>query len=134
MVKLLSKSALVLGMMALPSFAGALRLEVDTPASNPEALRDHAVLLARITACRSPEKTAVTATAEGTIDGVLQSIPLKVLSLSTAGTFAVLREWPATGTWIIKMVATNPDYKDYATSVVVPARGDSVQVAEAKNY
>ena len=91
------KSIFVLSILALPAFAGALRLEVGSPALNPEAQKNHAVLVARITACNSPEKTTVSATAEGVLNGVRQSIPLKVISLSTAGTFAVAHEWPQIG-------------------------------------
>ncbi len=120
--------------LALPLFAGALMLEIGNPASNPEALRDHAVLVARITACHSPEKTIVSASAEGVLNGVRQSTPLKVISLSTAGQFALTREWPKGGTWAIRIVATNPDYKDYATSVVVPIHNDAVQLSAAKHY
>jgi hypothetical protein len=32
------------------------------------------------------------------------------------------------------MIATNPEYKDYATSVLVPVRKDSVQLSVAKHY
>ncbi len=128
------KPLFALSTLAIPLFAGALLLEVGNPSANPEALRNHAVLVARITACHSPEKTTVSATAEGIVNGVRQSIPLKVISLSTAGTFAVTRQWPEQGTWAIKMVATNPEYKDYATSVVVPLRNDSAQLSTAKHY
>jgi hypothetical protein len=31
-------------------------------------------------------------------------------------------------------VATNPDYRDYTTSVLVPTRGDSLQLSAAKHY
>lgn len=120
--------------LAAPLFAGALLLQVGNPAANPEALEKHAVLVARITACHSPEKTTVTATAEGMINGVRQTIPLKVVPLSTAGTFAVTHEWPDQGTWAVKMIATNPDYKDYATSVVVPIEKNSGQFEAVKHY
>jgi hypothetical protein len=133
-MKLLWRPLVALCTLAAPLFAGALRIEVGNPASNPEAIRSHAVLVARITACHSPEKTTVSATAEGVVDGVRTSLPLKVISLSTAGSFAVAREWPDKGRWAIKMVATNPDYKDYATSVVVPIRSDSAQLSAAKHY
>jgi len=128
------KWPLAVCILAAPLLAGALLLQVEDSASNPEALRNNAVLVARITACHSPEKTTVTATAEGVLNGARQSIPLHVISLSTAGTFAVRREWPSQGTWAIKMVATNPDYKDYATSVVVPFRSESAQWSLAKHY
>ena len=32
------------------------------------------------------------------------------------------------------MVATNPEYKNYATSVMVPIQNDSVQLSAAKHY
>jgi hypothetical protein len=120
--------------LASPLLAGALLLEVGNPAANPEALEKHAVLVARITACHSPEKTTVTATAEGMVDGVRKTIPLKVISLSAPGMFALTREWPAEGAWAVKMIATNPDYKDYATSVVVPIEKNSAQLGAVKRY
>lgn len=124
----------VLSIVALPVWAGALLLEVGNPAANPEAMKNHAVLVAHITACHSPGQTSVTASAEGVVNGIRKSIPLKVIPLSTAGTFAVTREWPEQGTWAIQLVATNPEYRDYATSVLVPIRSDSVQLAAAKHY
>jgi hypothetical protein len=38
------------------------------------------------------------------------------------------------GTWAIKMVATNPEYKDYATSAVVPIQNNAAQAEAAKRY
>jgi len=133
-MKTLWKPLLSLTLLAAPLFAGALLLEVGNPSANPEALAKHAVLVARITACHSPEKTTVTATAEGVVNGMRKSIPLKVIRLSTAGTFAVTHEWPEQGTWAVKMIATNPDYKDYATSVVAPMEKDGVQLTAVKHY
>jgi hypothetical protein len=133
-MKLFCKPLFALSILTIPLFAGALLLEVGNPPSNPEAMKNHAVLVARITACHSPGETTVTATAEGVVNGMRKSIPLKVISLSTAGTFAVTREWPNEGTWAIKLVATNPEYRDYATSVLVPIRSDSVQLSAAKHY
>ena len=133
-MKSLWNALLATCIVAVPLFAGALLLEVGNPASNPEALSYHAVLVARITACHSPEKTTVSATAEGVLNGARESIPLKVISLSTPGTFAIAREWPQQGTWAIKMVATNPDYKDYAMGVVVPVRNESAHLSAARHY
>ena len=133
-MKVFCQPLLALSILAVPLFAGALLLDVGNPVSNPEAMKNHAVLVARITACHSPGETTVTATAEGVVNRMRKSIPLKVISLSTAGTFAVTREWPNEGTWAIKLVATNPEYRDYATSVLVPIRSDSVQLSAAKHY
>jgi hypothetical protein len=128
------KSLLALSLLAAPLLAGALRLEVGNPATDQEALAQHAVLVAWTTACHSPEKTRVTATAEGVVNGMRKSIPLKVFTLSAPGTFAVTREWPNGGIWAIKMVATNPEYKDYATSAVVPIQNNAAKLQAVKRY
>jgi hypothetical protein len=127
-------AALSAAFLAAPLFAGALLLVVDDPATNHEAQSKHAVVMVRMTACHSPEKTVIAATAEGIVEGKRQTIPLKVINLATPGEFAVAREWPRDGVWTVRMVATNPDYKDYATGVVVPVRNDAYIRAGAKQY
>jgi hypothetical protein len=121
-------------MAGLSLLAGALMLEIGNPTANPEALSKHAVLVARTTACHSPEQTSMTATAEGVVDGQRRSIPLKLIPLSTPGTFAITREWPSGGTWAIKIVARNPEYKDYATGALVPSDARSIEWASVKHY
>jgi hypothetical protein len=128
------KHLLVLSMLAAPLFGGTLVLEIGNPSANPEAVAKHAVLVARMTACTSPEKVTVTASAEGIVDGMRKSIPLKIVPLSPAGTYAITREWPTAGSWAVRMVATNPDYKDYTASVLVPLNNGALQWASVKHY
>ena len=128
------KFFLALSLLAAPLFAGTLALEVGNPAANTEAQSKHAAALVRTTSCHSPEKTELTATAEGVVDGVRRSIPLKVIRLSTPGTFVVTHEWPSTGTWAVRVVARNPEYKNYATGVLVPFEGNSIEWAAVKHY
>ncbi len=109
-----------LGVTAVPVIAGALTLQADDVRSNPEAVAKNAVFVAHITACHSPHKTIIEATAEGIVNGKHMTIPLTVIRLAALGTFAVTREWPRTGAWVVTMVATNPEYKNYATSIVAP--------------
>jgi hypothetical protein len=115
---------LAAGFLAVFAFAGALTLQIDDMKSVPDAKASGAVIAAHITACNSPEKTVVTAKAEGILDGRRQSIPLHVIRLAEPGAFAVKREWPNGGRWTVTMIATNPEYRNYATSVVVPIRQD----------
>jgi hypothetical protein len=130
----LYKSLPLLPFLGALLFGGSLVLQIDDPATNPEALSKHAVMVAHITACHSPEKTSVTASAEGIVDGAKKSLPLKVLPLAQPGTFAVAREWPEKGTWAVKMIASNPDYPNYSTSVVIPIRGQAPQFASVTKY
>lgn len=124
----------ILTMLAAPVLAGALRLEVSDVSANPEALSKHAVFVTRTTACHEPEKTIMTAIAEGIVDGVRKSIPLKIIPLTTAGSFAIVRAWPEKGVWAVKVVATNPEYKNYATAIVVPVEKDAVRLTAAQHY
>jgi hypothetical protein len=109
-------------------------LSIGNPAANSEALSKHAALVARTTACHSPERTSMTATAEGVIDGKRQSIALTLIPLSTPGTFAITRQWPEVGTWAVKIVARNPEYTDYATGALVRFDANSVEWTSAKSY
>jgi hypothetical protein len=103
-----------------PVFAGALLLSIENPNTDPEAAAKHAVVLARVTECKSPEKTVVIATAEGVVAGERRSLPLKLIRLATPGLYAVSRDWPAEGKWAVSVVVTNPDYGRYVTAAVVP--------------
>ena len=130
----IGKPLLFLSFAATTVFAGGMLLEVGNVTGNPEALAKHAVMLARVSACHSPEKSTVTASAEGIVDGIRRTIPLNVMPLSTAGSFAIAREWPENGTWVVRMTATNPDYKGYATGILVPSTHNVLQLAATKHY
>jgi len=125
---------LALFFAALPVFAGALTLQLDDVKTNPEAIAQNAAVVAHITACHSPEKTTVTAFAEGIVKGKRETISLKVSTLSQPGSFAVSHQWPKDGAWAVKMIATNPDYKNYSTAIVVPFHDDRTDRASAKVF
>lgn len=131
-MRMILTTVMAAGFSTVALFAGALTLQVSNPQSESQDLARNAGVIARISACTSPEKTQVTATAEGMAGGKRVSIPLRVTNLPTAGSFAVAHEWPKTGTWAIVMVATNPDY-DYATSVVAPAHNNELAWGAVKH-
>lgn len=121
-------------LLATPLFAGALRLMVADPQTSPEARAKHAVVMVQTTACRDPEKTVVSATAEGLVAGKRRTLPLQVMRFSPSGAYGVARQWPAEGIWTVRVVATNPEYKDYATGVVIPVDQDTWSKAGAKEF
>lgn len=133
MKKLLHASVMTAA-IAIPLLAGGMYLELSNPATESEAASKHAIVVARITACHSPEKTIVKATAEGTANGVRTSIPLTVAPLSTPSKFAVLPGVPPSGTWVVKVTATNPEYPNYVTGVLVPASGGSAEWKNMKQF
>lgn len=108
--------------------AGGIVIELAKPSSNPEAQAKHALLVVRAYACTAPEKTTITATAEGLIRGKRESIPLKLIPLSGESMYAVTRQWPADGDWVLSLVEANPNF-DRQPSLIVKVNGDSVDWA-----
>jgi len=116
--------SLLAPVLVAPLFGGALTLEVANPSSNAEAAKRQAAVVVQTTACTSPEKTSITATAEGIAGGKRQSIPIQLIRLSEPGKFAIAKTWPADGKWVLRVVANNPDYHGYAAGAVIPIRGN----------
>lgn len=114
----------------LPAFGGGFYLNVDDPSISSEAKAKGAFAVARLSGCNEAEKGVLQATAEGIVDGKRQSIPLKVVTLGTAGWFAVQRQWPQGGKWVVVLKATHPSFS-MPTTTVVPVTGDKVEFAKA---
>ncbi len=105
--------------------AGSLAIEIGKPSANPEAQAKHAVLVVRGYACSAPEKTAITAVAEGLVNGKRETIPLKLIPLTGQSMYAVTRQWPAAGKWVVTLTGANPNFK-FQPSAIVRVDGDSV--------
>jgi|SRR5271165_514281 len=87
--------------------AGGFYLSLGNPEASPEARKLNAVLTIQATGCHDPATATLSASAIGVVNGQRREIPLKVLPLSPAGRFALVREWPNEGRWVIKLVAKN---------------------------
>jgi len=111
--------------------AGSFVLDIGRPSANPEAQAKHAVLVVRSSACTNPEKTNITANAEGVVNGKRQTVSLKLVPLTGAGTYAVTRQWPAEGHWVVTLFAANPSYP-FPQSAIVNVKGDSADLASVK--
>jgi hypothetical protein len=126
------KSKLLIPLIALAAamslVAGGFALQLGKPSANPEAQAKNAVLVVRGYACAAPEKTTISATGEGVVNGRRESIPLKLIPLSGESTYAVTREWPTQGKWVISVVQTNPRFSS-RPSAIVKVSGDSVDWA-----
>jgi hypothetical protein len=55
--------------------------------------------------CADPAKAQITGSAEGMVDGSRRSIPVRVVAGATPGAFAVSRDWPQQGTWVVNLTA-----------------------------
>jgi hypothetical protein len=63
-------------------------------------------------------------------NGVRRSIPIKLTPLSTPGTYAIHKQWPQKGTWVLSITAT--DAAGLTTAAVVPVDRGGFQRKSAK--
>ena len=102
---------------ALEARAGGFAIDVEAPPASEARYKD-AVLLVRPVGCHGPGAT-VKATAEGIVNGQRKSIPLTLTSVARDNsavkatrhafeTFALKRQWPAQGAWVLAITATAP--------------------------
>jgi len=88
-------------------WAGGFWLQLGNPEANAEARNANAVLVIKAVGCADPANAHVTARAVGMVDGKRQAIPLKLAALSEPGTYALARQWPEQGKWVIELTGKN---------------------------
>lgn len=101
---------LVLSLACVSSaFAGGYWIELENPAVSDAPNARDAVLIVHARRCHNtPAEVVLTATAEGFIGGEHQSLPLDPLPLSTPGVYAIRRQWPTDGEWVVSLAAALP--------------------------
>ena len=126
----LFRTALV-ALSVLPLLAGGFYLELGNPAANSDPKAKGAVLVTRFTGCHEPEKGVLEAVAVGVVNGQRQTLPLRVTALSQSGMYAVARQWPTEGKWVVQLTGRHPQH-NVPTSLLVRVKGDSFERKDAK--
>ena len=114
--------SLLLGLaVAAQGAAGTFfRLEVGPPAAAGMNTKvKNAALVVRSRLCADEASVRISGTAEGVIDGARQSIALDLVSLQTPGQYAIQRQWPDEGQWVVHLTGTCPATRA-TTSAIVP--------------
>lgn len=93
----LAVSVLLLGTLASAAFAGGLNARVEGPS------RDGRTYVIRAYACSDPASLAVTAWAEGVVNGERRSLPLSLRPLNSKGAYRFERPWPGDGRWLVRV-------------------------------
>ncbi len=109
--------------------AGGLFVVLGNPDASPEARSHNAVLTLKLAGCHEPQKATLTGSAISVVDGKRQSIPLKLIALSEPGMYAVTRQWPAQGRWVLEFIATD---QGRLTSTLVSAGPAGIDRQSAK--
>lgn len=117
-------------MLAGQLFAGGFWLQLGNPEASAEARKVNAVVTIKATGCHDPENAKVTATAIGMVNGRREVIPLKLIQLSEPGTFALSRQWPRDGKWVIELVGKNDNQ---FTNTLVSAGPEGIDRHKAKS-
>ncbi|HMA23660.1 MAG TPA: hypothetical protein VKP00_06690 [Gemmatimonadaceae bacterium] len=93
-------------------------LSIESPV-NPfdPATRGAVLLVHAITREGPPAVSALTGSAEGIVNGARRTIPLRLDTTPVPGVFAVRRQWPAEGTWLLRVSMQN-------TTALVSLAGD----------
>lgn len=109
--------------------AGGFFLQLGNPEASAEARKANAVITVKAAGCHDPATAKLTATAIGMVNGERRVIPLKVEALSEPGMFALARQWPKEGRWVIELVAKNGEQ---FTNTLVAASPEGVDRLHAK--
>jgi hypothetical protein len=118
--------ALLVVAIVAPAFAGTMfRLEIGPPVaagSNTNLKKDFktkVVLVVRPRACDQRGAVQITATAEGLVNGMRQSVALNLVPVDPPeGVYAVFQQWPDSGQWVLQLNGTCPSPKASASTLV----------------
>ena len=110
-------------------WAGGFWLQLGNPEANTEARNANAVLVIKAVGCHDPATAQVSARAVGTVDGKRQVIPLKLTALGEPGVFALARQWPEQGKWVIALTGKNGEQ---FTNTLVSAGPSGIDRLHAK--
>jgi hypothetical protein len=95
-------------------------LSIESPVNPFDATTRGAVLLVHAATREGPPAAAaLTGTVEGIVRGARRSMSLRLDATPNPGVFAVRRQWPAEGTWLLRISLQN-------TTAIVSLDGDRV--------
>ena len=106
---LLTLSMSTVAFFAHPARAGGAHARLVAP------VRAGDPYLVETTNCGERSALRLTAVAEGRVNGKRTSIPLRLEPGSAPGQLRLARQWPAEGTWVVRLV---PSVRPSATTVV----------------
>lgn len=92
-------AALLAIVSAANVFAGGFQISVKAADTAKMSMKD-AVLVVRTFGCFKPADANVTVTAEGSVNGRRQTLPVE-LQADETGVYAIRQQWPSEGKWVL---------------------------------
>ena len=110
MLRLIRFTSLVAALLATTAASPPARakwppwLSIETPVNPYDGSTSGAVLLVHAaTRGGTPALSDISGSAEGIVGGLRRSIVLNLEATSRAGVFAVRKQWPTEGTWLLRI-------------------------------
>jgi hypothetical protein len=88
------------------AFAEEFSFNIAGPVAAGDFHFKAAAFVFRTQGCADSAKAQIAASAEGLVKGARQSVPIKVMTTSKPGVYAVSRTWPAEGEWVVSLKGT----------------------------
>jgi hypothetical protein len=88
------------------ALADGFTFVIGSPVAAQDFRSKTAAFALRIEGCADPSKSQVGGTAEGLVQGVRRSLPLRIMPTSKPGVYAIYQNWPAEGQWVANLKGT----------------------------
>lgn len=86
------------------------------------------VVVVRPRLCADPSTVRMTATAEGVVNGARQRVPIALVPIDAAeGVYAVHRQWPDGGHWVLHLSGFCPEPRASADTIVPLAKAGFIR-------
>jgi hypothetical protein len=113
---------------AAPATMGPPWISIEYPPSPYDASTRDAFLLVHTFHHGTAIVAPVTGTAEGIVSGERRSVTLKVAGTSRTGVYALKKQWPSEGAWVLFITASQGPNDDVTAVVELGASGQVASV------
>lgn len=102
LVRPLALIAVTLGTLA--AFAGPPWMSIEYPANPHDSTTRGAFLVVNTYHHGDPAEMALQGSAEGIVRGERRTVPLRFAATARRGSYAVTRQWPTEGKWVLSIL------------------------------
>jgi hypothetical protein len=113
---------------AVPATLGPPWISIEYPPSPYDATTREAFLLVHTFHHGTPIVAPVTGKAEGIVSGERRSVSLKFGGTSRTGVYALNKQWPSEGTWVLFITGSQGPNDDVTAVVELAANGQVASV------
>lgn len=114
---------------AVPALAGPPWMSIEFPANPHDTKTREAFLVVHTYHHGTPTAMSLRGTAEGIVRGERRSIALRFGETERRGAFALTKQWPSEGQWVLNIALLQADRPEASALVVLGADGTPAHVS-----